>query len=89
MNLPFKETYLGNNQYLREFDANKERDEIEEWHRDHEDRIVEVIENIDWLLQLDNQLPEVLRGKYFIKKENYHRVIMGKNKLIVKITKLI
>ena len=88
MKLPFKETALGNNQYLREFDANVDRDAIEEWHRDREDRIVEVVENTDWLLQMDNELPQLLQGQYFIKKENYHRVISGKDKLIVKITKL-
>lgn len=89
MKLPFKETALGNNIYLREFTANKDRDAIEEWHRDREDRIVEVVENSDWLLQMDNELPQLLEGKYFIKKECYHRVIAGKDKLIVKITKLI
>lgn len=88
MKFPFKETSLGNNQYIREFDSS-DREGIEEWHRDREDRIVEVIENSDWLLQMDNELPKLLKGKYFIPKESYHRVIVGKGKLIVKITKLI
>jgi hypothetical protein len=89
MSYPFKEILIANNQYIREFVANENRDDIEEWHRDREDRIVEVVENTDWLLQMDNELPQLLKGKYFIKKENYHRVITGKGKLIVKITKLI
>jgi hypothetical protein len=87
MNFPFKEIYLGNNQYIREFDADNNRDAVEEWHRDREDRIVEVIENSDWLFQMDNELPVLLKEKLYIPKENYHRVIMGKGKLIVKITK--
>lgn len=89
MKLPFTETALGNNQYLREFVADSNRDAIEEWHRDREDRIVEVVENTDWLLQMDNELPQLLQGKYYIKKESYHRVISGTGKLIVKLTKLI
>jgi len=88
MSLPFKETSLGNNQYIREFAADTNRDVVEEWHRDREDRIVEVIENTDWLFQMDNELPILLKEKLYIPKENYHRVIMGKGKLIVKITKL-
>jgi len=87
MNFPFKEIYLGNNQYIREFAADNNRDAVEEWHRDREDRIVEVIENSDWLFQMDNELPVLLKEKLYIPKENYHRVIMGKGKLIVKITK--
>ena len=86
--LPYKETPLGNNQYIREFASDSNTDELE-WHIDREDRIVEVVENSDWLLQMDNELPQLLEGKYFIKKECYHRVIAGKDKLIVKITKLI
>jgi len=89
MKLPFIETSLGNNQYLREFVADSNRDVIEEWHRDHEDRIVEVVENTDWLLQMDNELPQLLEGKYYISKESYHRVITGTGKLVVKLTKLI
>lgn len=87
MSLPFIETPLGNNQYLREFVADKDRNDIEEWHRDREDRIVEVVENTDWLFQMDNELPKLLQGKLYISKESYHRVIMGKGKLIVKIIK--
>jgi hypothetical protein len=89
MSLPFIETSLGNNQYLREFIADKDRNDIEEWHRDREDRIVEVIENRDWLLQMDNELPVLLTGKLYISKESYHRVIAGTGKLIVKLTKLL
>lgn len=89
MKLPFTETALGNNQYLREFVADANRDAIEEWHRDREDRIVEVVENTDWLLQMDNELPQLLEGKYYIPKESYHRVITGTGKLVVKLTKLI
>lgn len=85
--LPYRETPLGNNQYIREFDDNVDSNELE-WHMDKEDRIVETIENKGWEVQLDNQLPSVLKDTLFIPKETYHRIIRGSGKLIVKITKL-
>jgi hypothetical protein len=87
-NLPFKQIDLGANQYLREFPENVDSNELE-WHRDREDRIVEVVQNKDWLFQMDNELPILLKQKLFIPKETYHRVIKGTGKLIVKITKLV
>lgn len=85
--LPFKETSVGNNQYIREFNNDVDTHELE-WHIDKEDRIVEVVENNNWEIQLDNELPKLLKDKLFIPKETYHRVIKGDGKLIVKITKL-
>jgi hypothetical protein len=85
--LPFKEISLGNNEYIREFGEDLDIHELE-WHIDKEDRIVEVVKNDGWELQIDNELPKLLNNKLFIPKETYHRVIKGKGKLIVKITKL-
>ena len=84
---PFKETHLQDNLYLREFEESVDTDDLE-WHRDREDRIVEIIGETDWELQMDNQLPQRMTGKIFIPKEVWHRVIKGKNELKVKITKL-
>lgn len=86
MNLPFTEKLLGNNQYLREFSDDIDTHELE-WHIDREDRTIEVIENVDWQVQLDNNLPQLLRETIFIPKETYHRVIKGNGNLKVKITK--
>jgi O-methyltransferase involved in polyketide biosynthesis len=85
--LPFKETSLGNNECVREFSEDLDTHELE-WHIDKEDRIVEVVKNDGWEVQIDNELPKLLNNKLFIPKETYHRVIKGKGKLIVKITKL-
>jgi hypothetical protein len=85
--LPFKETHIENNQYLREFEESVDIDDLE-WHRDREDRIVEVIGETDWELQMDNELPKKLKDKVFIPKEIWHRVIKGTGELKVKITKL-
>ena len=85
--LPYKETSIGNNEYVREFGEDIDTHELE-WHIDKEDRIVEVIENNGWQVQIDNELPKLLNNKLFIPKETYHRVIKGNGKLIVKIIKL-
>ena len=57
------------------------------WHRDKEDRIVLVLQENDWMLQFDNQLPKKLNTneEYFIPKNVYHRVIKGSNDLVVEI----
>jgi hypothetical protein len=73
--------------YLREFEESVDTDDLE-WHRDREDRIVEIIGETDWELQMDNQLPQRMTGKIFIPKEVWHRVIKGNSDLKVKITKL-
>jgi hypothetical protein len=86
MDLPFIEKSVGNNQYIREFSTDVATHELE-WHIDREDRTVEVIENIDWQFQLDNNLPQLLKETIFIPKETYHRVIKGTGNLKVKITK--
>jgi len=86
MSLPFTEKSVGNNQYIREFSTDVDTHELE-WHIDREDRTVEVIENIDWQFQLDNNLPQLLKETIFIPKETYHRVIKGTGNLKVKITK--
>jgi len=84
---PFKETHLQDNLYLREFEESVDTDDLE-WHRDRENRIVEIIGETDWELQMDNQLPQRMTGKIFIPKEVWHRVIKGTNELKVKIIKL-
>lgn len=89
MSLPYNETNIGNNEYIREFDSNVDIHELE-WHLDSEDRLVEVVKNEgNWQVQLDNSLPVLLDKKIFIPKETYHRVIKGTGNLVVKITKFI
>ena len=59
---PFKETQLQDNLYLREFEETVDIDDLE-WHRDREDRIVEVIGETDWEIQMDNEWPKKLSDK--------------------------
>jgi hypothetical protein len=84
---PYINIEVTNNHIIREF--NETIDPIElMWHRDNEDRIVEVLESTDWLMQLDDSLPIILNKPIFIPKHMYHRVIKGTGNLLVKIIKL-
>ena len=87
MEFPFKEKKTNNNISIREFSSNVDSSELI-WHKDKEDRIVEVLQNSNWMFQIDNELPKLLKDKLFIPKETYHRVIKGDGNLVVKITKL-
>ena len=86
---PFSEASLGDGHYLRKFSKATSSDELI-WHKDREDRIIEVISGSNWMLQLDNSIPELLSpgSKYFIKNNTWHRVIRGSSDLIIKLTKL-
>ena len=70
----------------RVFNEDVESDELV-WHRDINDRIVEILESDGWYFQFEDQLPiEMKKGDVLnIPKESYHRIIKGSNDLIVKI----
>ena len=87
MNYPFKETKLEENIFIREFNQETDSSEMV-WHRDKEDRIIESLEETDWMFQLDNQLPQKISGEIFIPKEVYHRLIKGSGDLKIKLIKL-
>ena len=57
------------------------------WHRDRADRVVIVLNENDWYLQFDNELPKRLNldEEYFIPKNTFHRVIKGDTDLMVEI----
>jgi hypothetical protein len=69
---------LGKNKFRRVFTENVDSEELV-WHRDREDREVFVESSNGWMLQMDNELPQVLQEgqKYFIPKETYHRIFKG------------
>jgi hypothetical protein len=58
------------------------------WHQDKRERVIRIFSGRDWQLQFDDQLPFTLEeGKdYKIPDHTYHRVIKGKDDLIIKIT---
>jgi len=86
MILPFQETKLGNNVFIREFDKNIDSGEFV-WHRDREDRVIKSIGKTDWLIQIDNELPKEINEKVFIPMGVYHRLIKGTNDLKIKLIK--
>lgn len=87
MELPFQEQPLGENNFIRKFSQITDSGEFT-WHRDREDRIVEATHQTDWLVQIDNQLPQSLNQEVFIPKGVYHRVIKGTGDLEIKVQKL-
>jgi len=87
MSLPFQETKLSDNEFIRVFNQITDSGEFM-WHRDREDRIIESIETTDWKIQLDNELPKNMEGEIFIPMGVYHRVIKGNGDLKIKLQKL-
>ena len=85
---PFKEKQIGKSLFLREFDHNVDSEELV-WHQDREDRDIKVVNSAGWLLQLDEKLPVFLKEgeTYHVKAYTWHRLLMGKDLLIVEILK--
>ena len=86
MGLPFKEK-IEDGYHIRTFTENVEDSELV-WHRDKEDRIVRSVGKTNWMLQMDNEVPKIIEGEFFIPKNTYHRVIKGNGDLTVKVKKL-
>ena len=87
MTLPFQETKLSDNEFIRVFSQDTDSGEYM-WHRDREDRIIESIEPTDWRIQIDNELPKVMEGEVFIPMGVYHRLIKGTGNLKIKLQKI-
>lgn len=82
MELPFNEQ--GD---IRTFSQDVKEEELV-WHKDREDRLVEIIGETDWKFQFDNETPQPLQSGLFIPKGVYHRIIKGTLNLTIKVTKL-
>jgi hypothetical protein len=84
---PYQDLERTNEYIIREFDENIDPIELM-WHRDDEQRLVEVLEpGNGWKFQFDNELPWNLESKtsIFILKHQWHRVIKGTGTLKLKI----
>lgn len=84
---PYTDLETTDKYILREFSQNIDPIELM-WHRDDEDRLVEIVGETDWKLQLDNQLPTSMNQPIFIPRHEWHRVIKGTGNLKLKIHKL-
>ena len=83
---PYKDIEVTDKYIIREFDENIDPIELM-WHRDNEDRTLEILGETDWKIQLDNKLPILLENHIFIPKHEWHRVIKGTGILKLKIYK--
>lgn len=86
--LPFKEN-IKNNIFIREFNSDINENELK-WHTDDEDRIIVCEHDTSWKIQIDNNLPKnIIKNKpFYIKKNVFHRLLKGDDKLILKINKI-
>jgi hypothetical protein len=84
---PYTDTRISDTEWIREFDPYVTESEEYIWHRDFNDRTVTVLEGSDWQFQFDNELPIIINkyNEIFIPKLVYHRLIPGKEKLIIRI----
>ena len=83
---PYTDIEITDKYIIREFSENIDPIELL-WHRDNEQRLVEIIGETDWKIQLDNQLPTSMNIPISIPKHIWHRVIKGTGKLQLKIHK--
>lgn len=88
--LPFKQEKLNNTTFIRRFSKDVLSEELV-WHRDRENRSVEVLEGEGWQIQLEDKLPEKLEvGRtYIIPAYTFHRVKRGTSDLVLKIEELL
>ena len=83
---PYTDLEITDQYIIREFNENIDPIELL-WHRDDEDRTIEILEGIDWMIQLDNSLPSSLSQRIFIPRHMWHRTIKGIGPLKIKIYK--
>jgi hypothetical protein len=86
---PYVDQKIDSRSFIRKFNKEILSEEFK-WHRDEKDRIVEILEGIDWEIQIDNELPKkIVKGEcYFIPAKTYHRIKRGTTNLIVRIEEL-
>jgi len=83
---PYKDLEITDQYIIREFSDSVDPIELL-WHRDNEDRTIEIVGETDWAIQLENKLPTSLNNRIFITRHEWHRVIKGTGKLLLKIYK--
>lgn len=87
MDYPFKEKQQ-DGFHIRTFSSELSEMELK-WHFDEQDRTVICEHDTDWMFQIDNELPIPIKKNtpIFIPEGTYHRIIKGKDDLIVKVKK--
>lgn len=83
---PYSETHLRNGSFRRTFKEDVSENDLV-WHMDKRNRKVVVIDNLDWKIQFENELPKILAKNSAIEIPAYcyHRVIKGQGVLVLHI----
>jgi len=84
--LPFLEKHIKGEEFIRTFSQDSDSEDMV-WHRDLEDRVIEPIGLTNWMIQIENRIPEALLNSIEIKSGVWHRLIKGSGELTLKIIK--
>jgi hypothetical protein len=82
----YRDVEIEESSIIRTFDETIDPIELQ-WHRDDEDRTVVSLDETDWLIQLEDKLPQSLNTPVFIERGQWHRLIKGNGELLIKIVK--
>lgn len=87
---PYVDTKISRNEWIREFDPEITSSDEYVWHRDLKDRTFLVIDGEGWKFQFDDELPQSINSgdKIFVPKMTYHRLLLGKTRLKIRIEEL-
>ena len=83
---PYIDIEVTDEYIIREFSESIDPIELL-WHRDNENRAIEIVGETDWAIQLENKLPTSLNNRILISKHEWHRVLRGTGSLRLKIHK--
>lgn len=89
-NKPYQEILVSKGKIetvIRKFSENTDSEEFK-WHWDEEDRLVHVVHETDWKIQLDNELPRPIKSKIYIPRGKWHRLIKGTGDLSIIVEKI-
>lgn len=86
MDEKYLDVYINDTKRYRLFKGDVDERELL-WHQDEWDRKILVLGGKDWKIQLDDELPiDLIEGKQIeIKNHKFHRIIKGKDNLIIRI----
>jgi quercetin dioxygenase-like cupin family protein len=84
---PYRDEKISDNVWIRTFDPVVATSDEYVWHRDTKDRIVTVLDGEGWQFQFDDDIPKRINRDDVITvpKQVYHRIIIGKTPLKLKI----
>jgi hypothetical protein len=83
---PYTDHSVNDNEWIRTFSV-RVNDESLVWHRDYNNRTIEVLEGDGWEMQFEDELPfAIYQGrKIKVKAMEYHRLIKGTTDLVLRI----